>query len=36
MDLNEVDVKTRNWIDLAQDKDYWRALVNVKLNFRVL
>ena len=21
----------RNWVDLAQDKDYWRALVHVVL-----
>ena len=25
----------RNWVDLAQDRDYWRVLVNVALNLRV-
>jgi hypothetical protein len=24
-----------DWIDMAQDKDQWRALVNTVLNFRV-
>ena len=23
------------WIDVAQDKDRWQALVNVVMNFRV-
>ena len=27
MDLKEIGVNTRNWIDLTQDRDYWRALV---------
>jgi hypothetical protein len=24
-----------NWIDLAEDRDRWRALVNVVMNLRV-
>jgi hypothetical protein len=28
MDLKEIGINTRNWVDSAQDKDYWRALVN--------
>ena len=26
MDLGEININTRNWVDLAQDRDYWRAL----------
>ena len=29
--IKEMGVNTKNWIDLAQDRDYWRALVNVAL-----
>ena len=35
MDLKEISIYTGNWVDLAQDRDYWRALVNAALNFRV-
>ena len=35
MDLKEISINTRNWVDSAQDKDYWRALVNATLNLRV-
>ena len=26
---------TLNWVDSAQDRNYWRALVNAALNLRV-
>jgi hypothetical protein len=35
MYLKEGDINTRNWVDLSQDRDYWRALVNVALKFWV-
>ena len=35
MDLNEIGISTKYWVDSAQDKDYWRALVNVPLNLQV-
>ena len=28
MDLKEICINTRNWVDLVQNRDYWRALVN--------
>ena len=34
MDLKETH-NTRNWVDSAQDRDYWRALMNAALNLRV-
>jgi hypothetical protein len=35
MDLQEVGFESMNWIDLAQDMDRWRALMNAVLNLRV-
>ena len=36
MDLKEIGINTRNWVDSAQDMDYWKAPVNVALNLRIL
>ena len=35
MDLEEIGINARNWVGSAQDRDYWRALVNAALNLRV-
>jgi hypothetical protein len=35
MDLGEVGWVDVGWIDLAQDRDKWRALVNAAVNLRV-
>ena len=32
MDLKEIGVNTRDWVDLAQDRDYWRTLGNPALD----
>jgi len=36
MDLQEVVWRSVDWIDLAQDRDRWRALVNAVMYLRVL
>jgi hypothetical protein len=35
MDLREIKWDGMDWIDVAQDRDYWRALVNTAMNLRV-
>ena len=35
MGLEEIGIDAGNWVDLAQDRDYWRALVNAALNLPV-
>jgi hypothetical protein len=35
MDLREIGWDGRDWIDLAQDRDQCRALVNTVMNLRV-
>jgi hypothetical protein len=32
MDLRELGQGGMDWIDLAQDRDQWRALVNMLMN----
>ena len=34
MYLREIGIKTRNWVDAAQDRDYWKFLVNAALKRR--
>ena len=34
MDLKEICINTKNWVNSAQDRDYWRVLVNAPLNLR--
>ena len=35
MDLQELECGCLDWIDLAQDRERWRALVSAVMNFRV-
>ena len=35
MDLEVIGINARNWVDSAQDRNYWRAVVDAALNLRV-
>jgi hypothetical protein len=36
MDLREMGWGSGEWIQLAQDRDQWRALMNTVMNLRIL
>jgi hypothetical protein len=35
LDLGDIGWSVMDWIDLAQDMDQWKAVVNVAMNLRV-
>jgi hypothetical protein len=35
MDLKEICIDTRNWVDSTEDRDYWRVILNTVLSLRV-
>jgi hypothetical protein len=35
MNLREIEWDGMNWINLAENRDQWRALVNMVMNLRV-
>jgi hypothetical protein len=35
MDLQEVGWRSMDWIELAQDRDRWRTVVNAVMKYRV-
>ena len=34
MDLEEMGMNAGNWVDLAQDRNYWKGLLSAALNLR--
>ena len=35
MNLEEIGISVGSWVDSAQDRNYWRVIVNAALNLRV-
>ena len=36
VDLKEICINVRNWVDSAEDRDYWRSILNAALNLAVI
>jgi hypothetical protein len=36
VDNIKIDLRCMDWIDLAQGRDHWKALMNTVMNLRVL
>jgi hypothetical protein len=36
IDHREIECGVMDWVDVPQDRDQWRALVNTVMNLRVL
>ena len=34
-DVKEIVISTRNWVNSAEDRNYWRAFVNEAFNLRI-
>ena len=34
LNLTEIGINKRGWVDSGKDRDYWRAIVNAGLNTR--
>ena len=34
INIKQIVINTRNWVDYTQERDYWRVLVNAALNLR--
>ena len=35
MNLEEIGINAGNWVDSAQDRNYWKSLVNVALSHQI-
>jgi hypothetical protein len=35
MDLSEIGCDSMDWVDMVQDRDQWRGLVNTVMNLQV-
>jgi hypothetical protein len=36
MDVEEIGFSAMDWIDLAQDRDHWKTILNTVTNLQVL